>query len=82
METRPVWKDGRVLTATQRSADKAAAPNTDHASNQVAASVCMAGRVHTVINASLTRAVYMEPALNPGSVSVTPTGADNSVTKI
>lgn len=42
----------------------------------------MAGRVRIVINASLTQAVYMEPALNPGSVSVTLTGADNSVIKV
>lgn len=44
--------------------------------------VCMAGRVRTVISASLTRAVYTEPALNPGSASVTLTGVDNSVTKV
>lgn len=44
--------------------------------------VCMAGRVCTVINASLTRAVYTGPAMNPGSASVTLTGVDNSVTKV
>lgn len=44
--------------------------------------VCMAGRVCTVINASLTRAVYTGPAMNPGSASVKRTGVDNSVTKV
>lgn len=42
----------------------------------------MVGRVPIVISASLTRAVYTEPALNPGSASVTLTGVDNSVTKV
>jgi len=48
----------------------------------VLSGVCMAGRVRTVISASLTRAVYMGPALNHGSASVTLTGVDNSVTKV
>lgn len=60
-ETRPVWKAGPDLTATQLYADKAAALNTDHVRSQVDASVCMAGRVSTVTSASPTLAVYMAP---------------------
>lgn len=61
METRPVWKAGPDLTATQLYVDKGAALNMDHVRSQGDASVYMAGRASTVTSASPTLAVYMAP---------------------
>lgn len=44
--------------------------------------VCMGGRGSTAISVTHTPAAYMAPVRNLGSVSVTPTGEDNSVTKV
>lgn len=44
--------------------------------------VCMGGRGSIVISVSHTPAVCTVPVKNRGSVSVTPTGEDSSVTKV